>query len=318
MEQSKKVLCSGLIFVDVLMNGLEELPSHWEQTLLAEGAHLGIGGGAANSAKTFGILGQECDLHGKVGRDGFGRLVKDEMKRTGVGAELLIEDKEISTGVAAGLVHRQGKRCFVTARGANQEFCKADFAGVNPDKYDFLHINGYFQFPKLEKDLREIMEYFHAAGVTISFDTASWDPSGRWYETVKPFVDCIDYMFLNDAQLMKLTGQTTVEDSAAFLLLAGVKNVVAKLGEEGCALFRSGKPVLKTATVTYPVCDTSGAGDSFDAAYITGLKLGWDESKCGRFANTVAGLNCCKVGSTAGVPDFETACKKMKELYKDE
>lgn len=316
MGESKKVLCAGLIFVDILMNGIPELPSHWEQTLLAKGARLGVGGGAANSAKTFGILGESCDLLGRVGQDGFGSLVEQELQSSNVGTSLLVKDENISTGVATGLVHKDGKRCFITARGANEEFCKEDFLRVDENHYDFLHINGYFQFPKLEPDLRDIMNVFKRKGAKITFDTASWDPSGRWYEAVKSFVDCIDYLFLNDSQLLQLTGKMDVESSAKFLLEKGVKNVVAKLGEKGCALYKMNDAPIYIPTASYSVCDTSGAGDSFDAAFIMGLKQGWDEPICAQFANTVAGLNCCKVGATAGVPDFHTAYKKMNEVYK--
>lgn len=315
MEEAKRVLCAGIVFVDILMNGVEELPSHWEQTLLAEEACLGIGGGGANSAKTFGILGETCDFLGRVGEDKFGILVEKELQSCQVETSLLVKDDKNATGVAAGLVHKDGKRCFITARGANRELCKDDFANVDINRYDFLHINGYFQFPKLETDLREVMEEFKRCGAKITFDTASWDPSGRWYESIKLFVDCIDYLFLNDAQIIRLTEKEDVETSAQFLLEKGVANVVAKLGEKGCALFKKDTDPIYIPTAKYSVCDTSGAGDSFDAAFIVGLKHGWDEIRCAEFANTVAGLNCCRVGSTAGVPDFCTAHKKMKEIY---
>lgn len=315
MEKSKKILSAGLIFVDILMEKLEGLPIHWEQTLLAKGATLGIGGGAANSAKTFGILGEKCDILGRIGNDSFGILVEQDISKVNVGIKNIIKDNKFSTGVATGLVHKTGKRCFITARGANQEFCKEDFENIKLEDYDFLHINGYFQFPKLEENLREVMEKFKSKGIKICFDTASWDPTERWYKIVKPFVDCIDYIFLNDSQLIRLTEKNSVEESAEFLLNAGVKNVIAKLGEKGCAVFKKNKEILYVPTVKYPVCDSSGAGDSFDAAYILGLKRGWDDLKCCRFANTVAGMNCCKVGATAGVPDFDTAYNKMKEVY---
>lgn len=310
----KKILCAGSVFADMLMGGVSDLPSHWEQTLPAKEAYLGVGGGAANSAITFGILGASCDFCGRVGNDALGKLVEEHLQECGVDTEHLGKDKAAPTGVAVGLVRDDGKRCFVTARGANQAFCMDDFETVEAEKYDYFHVNGYFQLPGLETGLKDIMKRFKKYGSTVTFDTASWDPSGRWYDAIKTFAKYIDYMFLNESQLMKMGGRQNVESNAFFLLEEGVKNVVVKQGENGCTLYTGHMPGLHVPTKSYPVCDTTGAGDSFDAAYIVGLRHGWKEEKCARFANTVAGLNCCRFGATEGVPDFQSAYEKMNEI----
>src|SRR5699024_4841607 len=101
--QSNKVLCFGLIMVDILMNELEELPTHWEQTLLADKSFLNVGGGAANSARTFGRLGTSVDLLGHLGTDFFSEFVARKMESDGVSISKLVHDTNLSSGLAVGL-----------------------------------------------------------------------------------------------------------------------------------------------------------------------------------------------------------------------
>ncbi len=315
ISRQKKVLCFGLVMADVLVSGLDRLPQNWEEAVGGEASMIAVGGGATNSARTFARLGEAVDLLGRVGGDYFGEFVRRDTESCGVGCSALASDPGRTTGVAVGLVHKNGRRCFVTAQGANRGIDKTDFERVDLSGYDFMHINGYFQFPGIEPDLRNILEDFHRQGGRVSLDTASSDPFGRWYAAVEPFVDCIDYLFLNESQLLKMTEKDTVEQGAQMLLDAGVKNVIAKLGTQGCRVFDSTGGSTTVPPLPVPVVDTTGAGDSFDAAYVIGLRRGWSTLRCARLANTVASLNCGKLGATAGVPGWDIALQEMEAFY---
>jgi sugar/nucleoside kinase (ribokinase family) len=149
-----------------------------------------------------------------------------------------------------------------------------------------------------------ILEKFKKGGTLISFDTASWDPAERWYESIRNFSSYLDYFFANSAQMYKLTGFKDMDRAAEFLMKDNVKNVIVKLGADGCAIY-GGNEVIKVDGYPVDAVDTTGAGDSFDAAYLIGIIKGWDSYKCAKFANIAAGLNCTKLGATAGIPSFE-------------
>jgi len=312
----KKILCFGLVMADILLDGLDALPTHWEQTLRAENAMIGVGGGAANSAIAIGKLGGKTDILGRVGGDTFGEFIRSRMLENGVGCDCLIRDEELSTGICAGLVHKTGKRCFITMRGSNNGITQRDFDRIDLNDYCFLHINGFFQFPNVENSLGEILGGFKDRGIPISLDLASSDPDGKWYSRLTHFVHLIDYFFLNATQLVKLMRETGIPACASKLMDAGVKAVVVKLGGDGCSIYKDNRflehvPVKPQDNIK----DTTGAGDSFDAAYVLGLTQGWDDIKCACFANTVASMNCLKLGATAGVPDFKTAMKETLAFY---
>jgi 2-dehydro-3-deoxygluconokinase len=67
---------------------------------------------------------------------------------------------------------------------------------------------------------------------------------------------------------------------------AGATEIVVKLGAEGCML-TDGLTISPTARLV-PV-DTTGAGDSFNAAYLAARRRALSNADAAAFANTLAG-----------------------------
>lgn len=307
-----RFLCLGLVMNDILLGGVHELPKNWEQTVPAEKVRESTGGGAANSAITLGKLGCRVDIAGMIGRDAAGERVADELEKAGVNTEMLFRTDAASTGTAIGLVRENGDRCFITVRGSNALFSREHLKESEKRIYDFVHINGFFQLPSLEQDMPVLLDILRRKGSIISFDMASSDPTGRWFKAISPFADKIDFFFTNESQLEQLSGTDDISQGVLFLRKQGVKNIIVKLGKEGCCSFIQDTEPIYSSGFCVDAVDTTGAGDSFDAAYIAGIAAGWDMGACGRFANVVAGMNCSRIGATAGVPDYETALLLMK------
>lgn len=312
--QKKKFLCTGVIMADILATGLEKFPEHWEETVQSERVVLSPGGGAANSAIAFACLGAAVDLLGKIGIDYLSDFLEAGLLEKHVGTAYLSKTTRKNTGVALGLVHKNGKRCFVTEKGANECLAEVNFMEINLSVYHTLLINGFFQFSSAENTILAFTEKASAQGITIGFDMASWDSSGRWMQALLPFLPWIDYFFTNDAQLEQLTGEASSLKGAKYLLSLGVDTVIVKLGARGCEVIQEALHI-KIPAPDLPVVDTTGAGDSFDAAYLLGIEKGWTHEVCARFANVVAGLNCGKYGATGGVPEFEEALEAVKKIY---
>jgi sugar/nucleoside kinase (ribokinase family) len=70
-----------------------------------------------------------------------------------------------------------------------------------------------------------------------------------------------------------------------FLKCQGVKQVLVKLGSKGSALFIEGEePIQQPAIFAKTVIDTTGAGDTFTAAFAVALVEGKSKKECLRFA----------------------------------
>ena len=312
-KPNKKFLCFGLVMLDILLTGVEKLPEHWEETVFAKEVFRSTGGGASNSAITLGRLGAMVELAGKIGDDDFGSAIADELRKNGVSTEKLLRQAGVPSGVAMGLVNPGGKRCFITARGANNHLDPKEFDISFKGRYDFFFINGFFQFPQAEAALLELSRELSQKGVKIAFDMASWDGSGRWMQAAAPFLPVIDYFFTNSSQLEALTKEREQDSGAAFLIEKGAGKIIVKMGARGCKIY--GEETIEVSAPDLPVKDTTGAGDSFDSAWLFAHALGWTDYECGAFGNMVAGINCGSLGATGGVPGYDTALKEMARHY---
>jgi sugar/nucleoside kinase (ribokinase family) len=99
-----------------------------------------------------------------------------------------------------------------------------------------------------------------------------------------------------------LAEKSNREDMAEVFSSMGVKNTVVKLGCKGCYVKpENEKGFYAPSFENAKVMDTSGAGDSFCAGFITGLAKGWDYRSCATFANAV-GTHCViEIGTTKGI-----------------
>ena len=88
----------------------------------------------------------------------------------------------------------------------------------------------------------------------------------------------------DDTQLFGVKDATTC---AEYLHHLGVREVVVKMGKRGCMVSSPGHCVM-IATTPQKAIDTTGAGDSFNAAYLA-KRLGSKEPQyAAKFANDLA------------------------------
>lgn len=311
-----RVLCFGLVLVDLLAVGVEKLPTEFEGTTACEYTKTAVGGGAINSAVAFSHFGIETDLLGRIAKDSLGIVVRRFLRRTPV-RNRLIFDCEHSTGSSLVIVSKNSQKTAIVSRGANDGIVKEDFDSVILSDYDCLLINGFFQFPNIVKDMPQVLAKAKSHGLTVAFDTAGWDTTEKWFEQIRPFAKYIDYFFPNEIQVKKLGGSDDIEESANNLLNEGVSCVVVKLGEKGCTVYRKDKEPLHTDSFKVDPIDTTGAGDCFDAAFMTCKLEGKSDEYASRFACIAAAVNCTHVGACTDVPDKSFVERIMKlEGYK--
>ena len=111
----------------------------------------------------------------------------------------------------------------------------------------------------------------------------------------------------------RITGTGDPGGIAACLHARGVRTVVVKLGDKGCFVQSAGRPGFLVDAFPTDVVDTTGAGDSFVAGFLTGVLRKWDLKECATFACAVAALNIRRVGATAGIPTYDEARRFMQQ-----
>lgn len=127
--------------------------------------------------------------------------------------------------------------------------------------------------------------------------TAGTAPAAVWDSVLQR----VDTAFPNEAGLAALTGCTGLEAGAQQLLARGVRTVVVTCGENGAWVFRKGYSHHCPA-FSVPVQDTTGAGDCFNAVFLSGLVEGWSMERCAQYASAAAAIAIGAVGSRTKLP----------------
>jgi sugar/nucleoside kinase (ribokinase family) len=204
------------------------------------------------------------------------------------------------------LVDSGGERSFLHCLGANSEFTDKDVDFGIIEKSKIVFIAGTMLMPSFDGEpCARVLKKAKEMGKYTALDTA-WDSKGRWMKVLEPCMKYIDLFMPSYEEAVQLSSKEDAEDIADVFLSMGVKTAVIKLGKDGCFIKDSGGEKYKIPTYTdiKPV-DTTGAGDSFAAGFLTGITEGWSLYECGKFANAV-GTHCIMaVGASTGIKSME-------------
>lgn len=202
----KKVIAAGHICLDITPVFPDKKVKQLSETLSPGSliqmgqADVHTGGAVANTGLAMKILGADVTLMGKIGKDAFGDMVYNILKKYDAEAGMILSDKE-STSYTVILAVPGIDRIFLHNSGANHSFRASDIPQKALEEAALFH----FGYPPLMRsmyendgaELVEIMKRAKAAGAATSLDMAAVDPdaqAGRadWekiLECVMPFVD---------------------------------------------------------------------------------------------------------------------------------
>ena len=98
------------------------------------------------------------------------------------------------------------------------------------------------------------------------------DTMNFWINTKKKslmkLISRVNYFFLNESELLLLTGASTIDKGFASLRSRLAGWVVCKRGKKGCVLYSKKDRIDLPAYVVRNVLDPTGAGDSFAGAFM--------------------------------------------------
>ena len=292
---------------DLVLRG-DVVPRFGQAEQLLDTADLVVGGSGAIVAHGLARLGTRPRLVATVGDDTFGQLVRERLAVAGVDVTGLETRPVAGTGLTVVLTSDED-RALLTYPGAIPELT-ADKAAAAvdlaaDDGARHVHVSSYYLLPRLASGLEHVLEQARARGMSTSLDT-NFDPSERW-TGVTGLLRHLDLLLPNSAESCALgsalQGEKITDPLAAAALLAGEgPTVVVKLGAAGAAAVAPNGDVRHEAGTAVPPVDTTGAGDSFVAAYLDAHLRRIDPVGCLRRACRAGALSTSAVGGTAGQP----------------
>ena len=297
-----EVVCVGILVADVWGRPIDSQPEHGRLMLVDE-IGLGVGGCAANTGLGLAKLGVDTGLMGKVGDDGFGEFVREEIGAHGIDTSGIRTTTERGTSATMIMVDSAGERTFMHSIGANATVRPADIDMDQVAAAEIFDFAGALVMPGFDGEpAASVMRAAQQAGTTTCLDTV-WDDTGRWMELLEPVLPHTDMFLPSLAEAVEVTGETEPEQVAAVLMDHGVKTVGLKMGEDGCYV-RTADREVRVPAYEVDVVDGTGSGDAFVAGFIVGTLRGWDLEDVARFANAVGALCVTAPGTTAGLRDF--------------
>jgi len=256
-------LAVGKLNVDVIVR-LDELPKE-EETLETDILEIVPGGAATNYAVAVTKLGDSAKLLAKVGVGGLTSLVMGRLASMGVGLDY-VEEVEGPQSAALVIIGRDGKRRIVRRPGVSSTLRREE----------------------VEK-LAGLFDVIHFASVpaeTVLSDPrtrlSTYDP-GPFASRARDFQ--VEILYANESEWRKLEG-------------GKFRSAVIKMGEKGAMTTGDLGECIVDALKVNPI-DTTGAGDSFDAALNYSLTKGKSVEESLQFATVVAALKITRVGGTS-------------------
>jgi ribokinase len=258
------------------------------------------GGKGANQAVAAARLGAAAaapvSFIGCVGDDAFGHAARAALASEGIDTRHLHTLAGVATGVAMIFVDDAGRNCIGLAAGANAQLTTGhvDQAGALIDHAAMLVC-------QLESPLPVVwhaIERAHRAGVPVLLNPA---PAQALPADLAAMVT---WLLPNQGEAAMLAGMPADADIGAIaqrLAALGFADVIVTLGERGVGLASAGR-VKAFAAHAVRAIDTTGAGDTFAAAFAVATSEGRDAPAAIGFAQRAAAISVTRNGAMASMP----------------
>ena len=299
----RAIHCVGVVVMDALSGPLEQYPVSGVQTQVnTDTIRFMPGGGAVNTASALARMGLSAAVFSKVGKDPSAGFLLQELEKCGVDATGIFTSKDDSTPFTFVGIHPRGDRTFIHTPGANKTFRVEDLDLERLLDTDFLLYQDLWALPALDgQPGADVLAAAQRRGVVTFLDECwGFGPERDVLEKMLPYCD---YVLPSLDDMKAIYAGASPEEIATTLLAHGAKNVVLKMGAEGC-LLAHGVERTRVAALPANVVDTTGAGDCWNAGFIAALALGENPVTAARIGNACAAFCIEAIGGSSSVPAY--------------
>ncbi|POF28610.1 carbohydrate kinase family protein [Roseibium marinum] len=272
-----------------------------------------IGGSPFNVATGLARLGEEAAFFGGISKDAFGERLIQKLRDEGVSDRHILRTAYLTTlSVVQKDDHGHPAYTFYGADAADR-MVTADDLPTFAEPPMFLHIGSYTALVEPVATAFKALIGREKGNTLVSFDpnirpTVVPDMA-RWRANTEALVPLTDIVKVSDEDLAQIAPGEDPGEIARNWLSLGAGLVIVTRGPDGATAFTHNTEI-SCPGVTVKVEDTVGAGDTFQAALLAGLKeLGatdrnmltaLDEAKLSRlvgFAVKAAAVTCSRRGA---------------------
>ncbi len=316
MAQQLDLIVCGSCVVDVLVRPVTlDKPIGAGLLIPTEPLVLTTGGIVSNSGITAARLGMRVGVMTYVGDDPWAEIIRTRYQAEGIDTRGLISHSSAPTSTTAVLIDEDGERSFLHAVGAPKQLDKSSFL----DRLEMfassqVMLLGYYPLlPNLIDDLPEVLAAIRKTGCQTALDAAG---DGGILGPLEPCLPHLDFYVPSHAEAINQTRETDPQKIIAAYRSAGAAGLLGvKLGEQGALLSPRKNDYVEISAVAPPgdVIDTTGAGDSFFGALLTGILRGLGTADAGRLGASAGACCVTGLGATTAVQGY-AATARLAEL----
>ncbi|TIR26323.1 MAG: sugar kinase [Mesorhizobium sp.] len=297
----KKLVSAGEILVEIMADRIG-------QSFLEPGPLVGPfpSGAPAIFIGQAAALGQPAGLIGAVGRDDFGELNIDRLRRLGADVSAIAIHGGHATGTAFVTYRADASRHFVfNIRNSAAGLLAIDDAARHLlADADHFHVMGSSLFSDKATDV----VLAATAAVKARGGTVSFDPNVRreilQVSGMRPALDKVlaltDVFLPSGNELLLFSSAGDEQGAIAELLGRGIACIVLKRGADGAVYHDRQRSVAMPGFAVEEV-DPTGAGDCFGAAFVSFWLRGAVPAEALRIANACGALAVTRKGPMEGI-----------------
>lgn len=295
------VTIAGDINLDLILYGLDQsMPV--EREIIANDFRMTLGGSAAIVAHNLAALGSSVGFIGKTGSDSLGEIALQRLTGIGVDTRRCVRSNGAATTGVTVLLHHGATRHILTYLGTMAEMTVDDLDIEYLSDSKHFHISSFFLQKKLQRDLPDLCKNLRQRGLTISLDTND-DPDDRWGDEFTAMLPLIDILLPNEDEAKRMARNGDLHEALNWLSKR-VPIIVVKCGSRG-ALLKTPDRLLEIPPLRVSPVDTVGAGDSFNAGFLSLFAKGEELEACVAAGNVAAALSTLRSGGTESFRDRE-------------
>ena len=287
------------------------------------------GGAPLNVAAAVAKLGGKAQMLTKLGVDGFGDAILEEVMPLGVDVSRVSRTNQANTALAFVSLKEDGERDFSFYRHPSadmllgeEEICEEDF--MNGAILHFCSVS-LIDAP-IKQAHKKAIEYAIKHNGIISFDPnvrlPLWESPQECRQAILEFLPLAHIVKVSDEELEFITSIKDEEEALKSLFVGNVEVVIYTKGTNGSEFITKDRTIHVTS-FKVKVEDTTGAGDSYIGSLLYQVAqtvdtleafIQLDEEKVMdmmTFSAATAALTVSKKGAIAALPTKEDVIEMM-------
>lgn len=319
MEKKFDVIALGELLIDFTMNGQSEQGNNMFEAC--------PGGAPCNVLALLNKMGKKTAFYGKVGKDQFGKLLRDTLKDVGIDESHLLTDEEVNTTLAFVHTFPDGDREFSFYRnpGADMMLTAEEVDSEFIGQARLFHFGTLsMTHDKVREATKKALKAAKDNGLLISFDPnlrpPLWSSLDLAKEQMEYGFQYCDILKISDNEIQFVSGKEDYDEGIQYLQEKyHIPLILLTMGKDGSRAYYKGMR-MERAGFKCKTIETTGAGDTFCGSslnYI--LEHDFDnltEEQLGEmltFANAAAAIVTMRKGAICAMPEKEEVLELMGE-----